>query len=348
MLSLFIPVAIIVAASLVTLSALSFHLFVLQVVWVALGVGIIVFFHFFDWRSIFNISWAVGLFYGLVVLLMLFALFHGSVVRNTRSWIVLGPISIQPVEFMKAALVLLYAAYFRRRHLAIAHWRTIFVSFFFFFVPAAISVKLPDLGSALIFFGIWFGFLLLLGLPWRRILVTLVIFAIAGVFVWHFVLRGYHRARIIGYFYPQQNSLSVNYSVTQSRIAIGSAGFWGTGYGQGTQAQLGFLSVPTSDFIFASFVEEWGVFGGLVVLAAFLLLVWRILAIGAIAKENFAKFICLGIAIMLGVQFFLNAGSVTGLLPVIGVTFPFLSYGGTSAVVDFFLLGIVNGIRRQS
>jgi rod shape determining protein RodA len=94
-------------------------------------------------------------------------------------------------------------------------------------VPAAIAVRLPDLGSALIFFGIWFGFLLLLGLPWRRVLIAVAIFAIAGIFIWNFVLQGYHRARIIGFLYPQENSLGVNYSVTQSRIAIGSAGFWG-------------------------------------------------------------------------------------------------------------------------
>ena len=348
MLSLFIPVGILVVASLVTLSALSLHLFVLQLIWVLLGIGIIAFFWFFDWRAIFNVPWAVGAFYVLVLFLMLFALLHGSVVRNTRSWIVLGPISIQPVEFMKAALILVYAAYFRRRHLAVAHWRTILTSFVFFAIPAAISVKLPDLGSALIFFGIWFGFLLLLGLPWRRILAAIAIFAVAGIFAWHFVLRGYHRARILGFLYPQDNSLSINYSETQSRIAIGSGGIWGAGYGQGTQAQLGFLSVPESDFVFASLIEEWGLFGGLLVLGAFLVLVWRILAIGSVAKENFAKFICLGIALMLSVQFFLNAGSVTGLLPVIGVTFPFLSYGGTSAIVDFFLIGIVNAIRRQS
>ena len=226
--------------------------------------------------------------------------------------------------------------------------RNIVTSFIFFIIPAAIAVRLPDLGSALIFFGIWFGFLLLLGLPWRRVLITVAIFALAGVFVWNFVFRDYHRARIVGFFYPQQNSLGINYSVTQSRIAIGSAGFWGKGYGQGTQAELGFLSEPTEDFIFAAFIEEWGIFGGLVVLVAFFFLIWRILSIGSFAQENFAKCICLGVAIMLGVQFFLNAGSATGLLPVIGVTFPFLSYGGTSMFVDCFLLAIVNAIRQQS
>jgi rod shape determining protein RodA len=348
MLSLFLPVGIIVAAGLVTLSALSTHLFLLQVLWIAIGGGIVVFFLFFDWRAALNIRWLIVAFYAFTLLLMLFLLLHGLVIRNARNWIVIGPLSIQPVELMKVALIFLYAMYFRRRHLAVARWQNIATSFIFFVVPAAIAVRLPDLGSALIFFGIWFGFLLLLGLPWRRVLVTVAIFALAGVFIWNFVLRDYHRARIVGFLYPQENSLGVNYSVTQSRIAIGSAGFWGKGYGQGTQAQLGFLSVPTADFIFSAFIEEWGIFGGLVILATFLFLVWRILSVGMVARENFAKCICLGVAIMLSIQFFLNAGSATGLLPVIGVTFPFLSYGGTSMVVDCFLLAIVDAIRRQS
>lgn len=336
------------AAGLVTLSALSPHLFLLQMIWIVFGACFVALFYFFDWRTIFNIRWAIVAFYGFTLLLMLFLLFHGQVIRNTRNWIVLGPLSLQPVELMKAALIFLYAMYFRRRHLAVARLENILTSFIFALVPAAIAVRLPDLGSALVFFGIWFGFLLLLGLPWRRVLVTVAIFLIAGVFVWSFVLRDYHRARIIGFLYPQQNALGVNYSVTQSRIAIGSAGFWGKGYGQGTQAELGFLSVPTADFIFAAFIEEWGIFGGLVVIAAFFFLIWRILAIGSATRENFAKCICLGIAIMLSIQFFLNAGSATGLLPVIGVTFPFLSYGGTSMAIDCFLLAVVNAVRRQS
>ncbi len=215
-------------------------------------------------------------------------------------------------------------------------------------LPAVIAVRLPDLGSALIFFGIWFGFLLLSGLPWRRIAVALLIFAVAGGFVWVYVFRDYHRARIIGFLYPQENVLGVNYSTTQAKIAIGSAGFFGKGYGQGTETQLGFLSEPTQDFIFAGIVEEWGILGGLVVLAAFFFLVFQVLRIGSLADENFEKFICLGVAMMLGVQFLLNAGSTTGLTPVVGVTFPFVSYGGSSMVANFFLLAIVNSIRKRS
>jgi rod shape determining protein RodA len=348
MMSLFLPVGILILASLLTLSALSLHSFLFQLVWIILGVAIVSMFLFVDARAIFNSRWLVWGFYGLALFLMIFAYVAAPTIRNTKSWLVLGPFTLQPVELMKIALIFLYANYFSRRHLAVARWRNIITSFILFVVPAAVAVKLPDLGSAVIFGSIWFGFLLLSGLPLRRILVTVFVFVLAAGFIWVYALKDYHRARIVGFFYPQQNALGINYSVTQSKIAIGSAGFFGKGYGQGSQTQLGFLSEPTEDFIFAAFIEEWGLIGGLVVIAAFIFLIIQILRIGALADENFEKYICLGAAMMFGVQFLLNTGSATGLTPVVGVTFPFLSYGGSSMMVNSFVLGVVNSIRKRS
>ncbi len=348
MLPLFLPLGILLAAGLVTLSAISLHLFYLQLLWIVLGAGLVVLFWYVDWRMVFNARWVIWGIYILALALIIFAYARGPIIRNTRSWITLGPFTLQPVEIMKIALIFLFAAYFSRRHLAVARWQNILTSFFFFAIPAAIAVRLPDLGSALVFFGIWFGFLLLLGLPLRRVLAALAIFAVAGGLIWVYVLRDYHRARIVGFLYPQHDVLGVNYSTAQSKIAIGSAGMFGKGYGQGTQTQLGFLSEPTEDFILAGIVEEWGIVGGLIVLAAFFFLVLQILTIGALADENFEKFICIGTAMMLGVQFLLNAGSTTGLLPVVGVTFPFVSYGGSSMLANFFTVAIVNSIRKRS
>ncbi len=348
MVALFVPVGILLVASLTILSAISLHFFVFQIAWIALGICLIVGSFFIDIRTIFNAQWVIWGLYAFAFALMALALIASPLVRNTHSWLVLGPISVQPVEIMKVALILLYANYFSRRHMAIARWKNIFTSFIFFVLPAAVSVKLPDLGSAVIFFGIWFGFLLLLGLPWRRVLAAVAVILLAGGLIWTYVLKPYHRARIIGFLDPNQNTLGINYSAIQSRIAIGSAGFWGQGYGQGTQAQLGFLSEPSEDFVFAAFIEEWGIAGGIVIIAAFLFLVFQILRIGMLADENFEKFICLGTAMMLGVQFFLNAGSTTGIMPVIGVTFPFLSYGGSSMFANFFTLSMVNSIRKRS
>ncbi len=348
MLALFIPLGILLAASFAVLSAVSLHFLYFQIAWVAVGAGLIVLFFYVDWRAVFNHRWVVWGAYGAAFLLLVATYLFGPTIRNTKSWLIVGPFEVQPAEFVKAALIFLYAMYFSRRHLAVARWRNIATSFVFFALPAAVAVRLPDLGSAVIFFAIWFGFLLLSGLPLRRLLVAVLVFALAAGFVWTFVLRSYHRARIVGFLYPQANQLGVNYSATQSRIAIGSAGLWGKGYGQGTETQLGFLSEPAEDFVLAAIVEEWGVAGGLVVLAAFFFLILQVLRIGALADENFEKFICLGVAMMFGVQFFLNAGSTTALLPVVGVTFPFVSYGGSSMLTNFFLVAIVNSIRKRS
>jgi len=345
--SLFVAVGVLITASLVVLSSVSAHLFLLQLVWVLLGAGIILLFLFVDWHFLINYRWVIGGIYLLAILLLVFVYFKGPLIRNVRSWIVWGPFNFQPVELAKVALILLYASYFSRRHLGIARWKNIIGSFIFFAVPAGLTAIQPDLGSVLVLFGIWFGFLLVSGLPRRRIIVSLIIFAIAGFFIWSNLLKDYQRERVVGFFYPEKNSMGINYSVIQSKIAIGSAGFLGKGYGQGSQTQLGFLTEPASDFILAALIEEWGIIGGLVVVAAFLFMIFQILKIGALAERNFEKFICLGVAVVFGVHFLLNTCSELGLMPVIGVTLPFLSYGGSSILTNFFLLAIVNAIRRQ-
>lgn len=345
--ALLAPVAFLVVAGFAAISSISFHLFLLQLLWAALGIVLVLLLWFVDWRTILGYRWVAFGLYGLTILLLLVTSLWGPVIRNTRGWLVLGPFTLQPVELAKVALILLYAHYFSRAHLGIARWRHIVTSFVLFAIPTGIVALQPDLGSALVLFAIWFGFLLVSGLPPRRVILALVIFLLAGVAMWHGVLKDYQRERILGVAYPERNALGINYSVIQSKIAIGSAGWWGKGYKQGSQTQLGFLTEPANDFVFAALVEEWGLLAGLLVIAAFLALVYRILRIGAIAEQNFEKFVCLGTAVAFGMQFLLNAGSATGLTPVIGVTFPFVSYGGSSMLANFFLVAIINAIRKR-
>ena len=308
MIASLIPVGFLVAASLITLSSISTPLFLLQLLWATIGFGIIFLLLLFDWRSFLNYRWLITGFYLLVIALLVLVYFAGPVIRNVRGWLVLGPFQFQPVELMKIALILVYAEYFSRRHLSVARWRNIFTSFLYFIVPALLVAVQPDLGSVAVLFGIWFGFLLVSGLPPRRVIAALIFFVIAGVLLWTSVLENYQRERILGVFYPERNSLSVNYSVIQSKIAIGSAGLFGKGYNQGSQTQLGFLTEPATDFIFAAFVEEWGWLAGILLIGAFLTLIYRILKVGFVADQNFEKFICLGSAMVLGLQFFLKIG----------------------------------------
>lgn len=276
------------------------------------------------------------------------AFFMAPTIRGTRSWLVLGPFQFQPAELAKAALIIVLAQYFARGHIGIAKLQNLILPTFYFAVPAALILLQPDMGSVLILFGIWFGFLLVSGLPTRRLIAFLLLFAIGGVVLWAGFLKTYQKERIIGLFSPERDPLGANYNVIQSKIAIGSAGLFGKGYGQGSQVQLGFLPEAPTDFIFSAFVEEWGIVSGLFIIGIVMYLIWNILATGMKAEKNFEKFICLGVAIMFSVHFLINAGSTLGLVPVIGVTFPFLSYGGSSIIVNCLLLAIVNSIAKRA
>jgi rod shape determining protein RodA len=345
---LFLPAGILVGVGLLTLSSIAPQLFAAQALWVLLGVLLIALFSFVDWRAVVNHEWIVLGFYGATFVLLVVVLVLPPLVRNVKSWIALGPVSFQPVELAKLALILVYARYFSRRYLSIARWKTMAVSCLYFLAPAILVALQPDLGSVLVLFGIWFGFLLSIGMPLRRLLALLLLLGVGGTLLWQFGMAPYQKERILGVVYPERDALGINYSVIQSKIAIGSAGFWGKGYGQGSQAHLGFLPEAATDFIFAAFLEEWGIAGGLVVLAAYLALFFAILSVALAADRNFEKFVCIGAAIVFGWQFFLNAGSATGIVPVVGVTLPLMSYGGSSLLTSFLLLAIIYSIGRRA
>jgi len=344
--SILIPLAIISGFSLLIISSISRHLFWLQTAWIGIGIVFILISFFLDWRSILNYRWFIWGFYAASVVVLIFTYLTAPVIRNTRSWFVLGPLQFQPVELVKIALILVYASYFSKRHLAIARMKYILISFILFLIPACLTLLQPDLGSATVLFGIWIGFLLISGLPKKRILAGFLLLAVLGTLGWFFFLKGYQKARIIGVFNPERDTLGTNYSASQSKIAIGSAGLLGKGYGQGTQTQLGFLTEPATDFVFAALVEEWGVLAGLLLIGTFLFLLFKILNVG-FARENFEKFLCSGATIVFGLQFLINVGTALAIVPVIGLPFPFLSYGGSSLLTNFFLLSIITSIAHR-
>ena len=345
---LYLPLGFLLASSLIVLSSLSSKLFLLQSLWIILGIALIIVFLFIDWRLLLNYRWFIPGLYIVSLLLLVAAYLKGPLINQTRSWLVLGPVNFQPVELAKISLILMFAQYFSRRHLGIARWKYIIISFIYFLLPVGIVALQPDFGSGLVLFGIWFGFLLVSGLPIRRFVVATLVFLVVGLLMWNSVLKDYQKERILGVFYPEKNTLGINYSVSQSKIAIGSAGFFGKGYHQGTQTQLGFLTEPETDFILAALIEEWGWLAALLVVASFVWLILGFLNVAAHADRNFEKFICIGSSIAMSWQFFLNTGSVLGLSPVIGVTFPFLSYGGSSLLTSFFIVAIINAIARKS
>lgn len=331
-------------AGLLSLASTAPDLFWMQLVWGAIAAVIVLAVSRIDWRPFVNHKRFLWSIYIFSILLLGITYVVAPSVRGVRAWLPLGPFQFQTSEFAKFALIVMYSSFFARGHIGIAHLRNIFISILYFLLPVLLVVLQPDMGSALILVGIWFSYLLISGLQWKHIFAAFFVFAISLVVMWTSVLRPYQKERIIGLFDPERDPLGVNYSVIQSKIAIGSAGFWGKGFGQGTQSQLGFLPEAQTDFIFAAFIEEWGLLGGIVILCAFLGVLFRVMKIGMSADDNFAKLICLGTATLFLLHFILNVGSNLGLMPVIGVPFPFLSYGGSNLLVNALLIGTIQSI----
>ncbi len=329
------------AASLVILSSINRSLFWQQLIWFAIGFSVIVFFARIDWRPLTSYKWVIFGVYIFSLVLLLTTYLFAPVIRNTRSWLVAGPVQIQTSEIAKIALIILLAYFFARHHVGIARWNILLKSFLYFVIPTLLILIQPDLGSALILFSIWLGLLLVSGIRWRHLFIGFVILSLLFGFGWKFLLKDYQKNRITAFLNPSYSPLDINYNVIQSKIAVGSAGFFGKGYGQGTQSQLRFLPEAETDFVFSAFVEEWGGLGGLLVIGAFVFLLLRIIKIGIQCHDNFSKLICLGTVIMFLAQFTINIGSALGLLPVVGVTLPFLSYGGSSILTNAILVGVI-------
>jgi len=331
-----------ILAGLVVLRSISAKdLFIQQLAWVILSVILIFIFVYIDWRGLISYRWIIlGIYFGVILLLIL-TYFFAPPIRGVRSWLAFGPLRFQASELMKVAMIIFFAYYFAKRHISIARLSNIIRPFIYFLIPAFLIFLQPDLGTVVVLFGIWLGFLLVSGIRMKHLVIGFLILVIVGALGWGMVLQDYQRARIVGLFQPNADPLGVNYSTIQSKIAIGSGGFFGKGFGQGTQIQLGFLPEPGTDYIYASLMEEWGLFSGILVLAAFALLIIRMIIIGLDSESNFYRLFCLGAVIMFLIQFTINAGSAVGLLPVIGITFPFLSYGGSSILINAMIIGIV-------
>lgn len=339
--------ALLLTASTIALSSISWDLCIKQLIFIAIGLLIFIAMAFIDIRPFVGNKMPIIILYTVTLALLVSVLFIGVEVHGNRSWIDLGFTRLQPSELSKVSLIAMLALFFSKRHVGIKRMDVILKSLFYFAIPALLIIMEPDLGTVLILFSIWFGFLVFSGLPIRHIIVSFAIFGVMGFGAWNFVLKDYQKGRIEAVFNPEKDPLGINYNVIQSKNAIGSGGLLGKGYKQGEIVQLGFLPSASTDFIFASLVEEWGLAGGLMIIAAYTALVFRIAYIGMKSSGNFYKFICLGTAIFMVAQFIVNVGSEIGFLPVVGVVFPLLSYGGSNILATSILLSVVNNVSTK-
>jgi rod shape determining protein RodA len=287
---------------------------------------------------------AVPLYLVGLVLLIGVALF-GIVVNGSRRWISLGVMRIQPSEIMKIAMPLMLAWYFHK-HESILRGKHFFIASIILLLPIVLVLKQPDLGTSLLIGAAGFFVIFFAGLPWKVMFGLGAVFAAAMPFAWN-LLHDYQRRRILTLIDPTSDPLGAGYHIIQSTIAIGSGGGLGKGYLKGTQTHLEFIPEKHTDFIFAVFSEEWGLLGNGVLLLLFTLLIGRGLMIAAAAPTMFSRLLAGALTLVFFIYAFVNMGMVSGILPVVGVPLPFISYGGTALVTLMLGVGILMSIHTH-
>ena len=290
-------------------------------------------------------SWSVPL-YGIGLSLLVAVMIIGVTGKGAQRWLDLGIFRFQPSEIIKIALPMVIAWYLSERnlpprtsHLAIAG--------LFILVPTLLIAGQPDLGTALLVASSGFFVLLLAGLSWKLIVGLSILVTSFTPLVWIFLLRDYQRDRILIFLDPERDPLGKGYHIIQSKIAIGSGGLYGKGWLNGTQSQLEFLPERHTDFIFSVLGEEFGFFGVLLLLLIYLFIIGRGLYIGSQAQDTFSRLLAGSLVLTFFVYLFVNIGMVTGLLPVVGLPLPLVSYGGTAMVTMMASMGILMGIRTH-
>lgn len=315
-----------------------------QIIWV--GISIVFFFALsqIEIKMLMKSNILIWIFGSLIFFLAMIFIF-GTISKGAQSRFSFGDISLQPAELVKVVLILILAKYFSRRHVQIAHFKHIFISAIYLFVPFVLIFLQPDFGSAVILGLIWFGMILVSGVSKRHLLGVLGVGAVAFLSLWFFVLQPYQKDRIVSFINPLADIQGAGYNAYQSTIAVGSGQILGKGIGYGSQSRLNFLPEYETDFIFAAFAEEWGFIGVIMLLTLFAVIIWRIIWHALHAGSNFELLFCLGVAIFFISHILINVGMNVGLLPVTGITLPFMSYGGSHLIAEFGALGLVMATR---
>ncbi len=283
--------------------------------------------------------------YLIGVALLLAVLLFGEVGKGAQRWLDLGVIRFQPSEMVKLAVPLMIAWYLAEARLP-PSWRRLAVAALLIVVPVLLIAKQPDLGTALLVGSAGVLVLFLAGISWRLIAALFVAAGAAAPIVWY-LMHDYQRQRVLTFLDPEKDPLGAGYHIIQSKIAIGSGGLFGKGWLNGTQSQLDFLPERHTDFIFAVLAEEFGLVGVLVLLALYLFIIGRGLYIATRAQDTFARLLAGALTLVFFVYLFVNTGMVTGLLPVVGVPLPLISYGGTSLVTLMAGFGMLMSVHTH-
>lgn len=312
---------------------------------IRLGIGFVIMFAIAQISPAVIQRWAPWIF-GIGLIMLVAVLLLGEVGKGAQRWLNLGFFRFQPSEIMKVAVPMMIAWYLaevvlppRKRHLVAA--LTVLI------LPTLLVAKQPDLGTALLIASSGIFVLLLAGLQWKLIIGSLITLVSSAPLVWNYLLHDYQRQRVLTFINPENDPLGAGYHIIQSTIAIGSGGLYGKGWLNGTQSHLDFLPERSTDFIFAVFGEEFGFLGILLLLAIYGVIIVRGLIIANQAQDTFTRLLAGSLILTFFVYIFVNIGMVTGILPVVGVPLPLISYGGTSMVTLLASFGILMSIQTH-
>ncbi len=288
--------------------------------------------------------WAIWL-YGSGVVLLILVLMFGVTKKGATRWLNVG-LDIQPSEIMKLAVPMMVAYYLSEKPLP-PRFSHIVVSLLLIAVPMLLIMKQPDLGTALLIATSGFFVMYLAGISWWLIGGAVVVVSVAAPLLYFFGMHDYQRKRIDTLLNPESDILGTGYHIYQSKIAIGSGGVYGKGWMQGDQSRLDFLPERHTDFIYAVFGEEFGLVGNMVLMALYVFVIWRGLYIATKGEDTFARLLAGSLSLTFFFYLFVNTGMVSGLLPVVGVPLPLVSYGGTAVVTLMMAFGIMMGMKKR-
>lgn len=309
-----------------------------------IGLAFIVMLVFAQVPPIVYQRWAVWL-YAIGVVMLVAVLFIGHIGKGAERWLNLGFMRFQPSELMKLAIPLFLASQLHKIHLPLTI-NSILFSFLIILIPVLLTVKQPDLGTAILLLLAGSSILFMAGLSARLIFMCMVFAAVLAPAVWYF-MHDYQRQRVLIFLNPERQPLGTGYHIIQSKIAIGSGGLFGKGWLNGTQSHLHFLPEHSTDFIFAVCGEEFGFIGNVLVITIFMMIILRCLYITVNAQDTFTRLLAGGLTLTFFFSFFINMGMVTGILPVVGLPLPLISYGGSSMVTLMASFGMLMSIQTH-
>jgi rod shape determining protein RodA len=321
--------------------------YIKQLYWLVLSVAAMIAIVSIDYVWLKRVSY---LLYGVGVFLLLLVLFHGRTGMGAQRWLNVGIFSFQPSEVFKLFYVITISRYLSEMQGKVGLISLLRAFFLLASVPVVMVIKQPDLGTAVILLLVFLSLISTKGFQKKVvaliILIGLVSIPFVGNIMWE-GLRDYQKNRLVAFLEPEIDPAGIGYHINQSKVAIGSGQFIGKGYLKGTQGPFRFLPEKHTDFIFAVFAEEWGFAGSVLLLLLYLALILRGLDTARKAKDEFGSLLATGISFMFTIYFVINIGMTLGIMPVVGVPLPFMSYGGTSLLANFIGAGILISVRTR-